>query len=352
MTYFDIAQMALSAGNRERAERFFIYAAVYGSPEEQTNARLALRFEFGIVNAEERMASMRASSLARFPVRRERIRSTSRTRVGGSLFSHRELDDFEIEKMAPAVFSNEKWGALSNQYKFFSTKKIVDEMRANGFAVVDAQQSNTSIKERETKVKHLLRFAKREDLNDRKHVVGDETPEIVLTNAHDGRASWQLRAGIFRLVCTNGMIVQSENFGALNVRHVGHSYEDVIEESLKIANNMPMVRERIAQMKSINLSEMKRREMANDAAKLLGKNVLLFDSTELLNPRRNEPQANSLWTTFNIIQENLIRGGVQLSAKDRFGSRRLTRGIKSIDRDISINSKLWSLAESFIPESA
>jgi len=32
-------------------------------------------------------------------------------------------------------------------------------------------------------------------------------PEIVLTNSHDGYASFQLMAGVFKFVCSNGMIV-------------------------------------------------------------------------------------------------------------------------------------------------
>ena len=57
-------------------------------------------------------------------------------------------------------------------------------------------------------------------------------PEIVMVNSHDGSSSYQLRAGIYRLGCSNGMIVGDEIF-CRRVRHQG----DVIN-SVQAANDL------------------------------------------------------------------------------------------------------------------
>src|SRR5699024_11228611 len=42
------------------------------------------------------------------------------------------------------------------------------------------------------------------------HINGQEVPEIILLNSHDGSSSYQMIPGIFRFVCTNGLVCRSE----------------------------------------------------------------------------------------------------------------------------------------------
>jgi hypothetical protein len=62
----------------------------------------------------------------------------------------------------------------------------------------------------------------------------------------------------------------------------------------------------------------------------------------LLIPRRKEDDKFDLWHVFNRIQENMLRGGNETTAED--GRVVMTRGIGRIERDVEVNTKLWSLA--------
>lgn len=390
MTYFQTAQRLLREGNRLEAARFFHYACTYGSSGERAEAEQILRTEFpafDIKNYETLVAFRRRAERERQRREREEFRRTffgenprrhyppnvswglqanprpspRRQEYSGFASSklRRALSDEEIRRAAPAVFAENQWSELSESYRFFRTDTLIHEMRNVGLEVVEVRQGNSVIPERALRTKHLLRFVHRDLLDSRKYVRGDEIPEIVLINSHDGRSSWQLRGGIFRCVCSNGLIVASQEFGMMNIRHVGHSYEDVISASLNLTARMPAIQEKILQMKSVNLTPSRRLEMAHASAKLLGEKTILRNPADLLNPRRYSDDGVNLWATLNVIQENLIRGGLNLAGENRSRSdsyaRRAplrSRRISSIDRDVSVNSRLWTLAESYLPGNA
>jgi hypothetical protein len=52
---------------------------------------------------------------------------------------------------------------------------------------------------------------------------------------------------------------------------------------------------------------------------------------------------NSLWSTLQRVQENVIRGG--LAGRSAQGRKLQTRPVASIDRGVSLNRALWTLAE-------
>jgi hypothetical protein len=70
-----------------------------------------------------------------------------------------------------------------------------------------------------------------------------------------------------------------------------------------------------------------------------------IEAATLLSPRRPEDQANNLWLAFNIVQENLIRGGVSDNRYDRAKRLRTVRLLRGIDSKVNINKGLWALAE-------
>ncbi|EPT4935903.1 DUF932 domain-containing protein, partial [Escherichia coli] len=66
---------------------------------------------------------------------------------------------------------------------------------------------------------------------------------------------------------------------------------------------------------------------------------------QIITPRRLEDKQNDLWTTWQRVQENMIKGG--LSGRSASGKNTRTRGITGIDGDIRINKALWMIAEQF-----
>lgn len=151
---------------------------------------------------------------------------------------NRTIHNKEILHTAPSVFSHKPWQEVSDKYGFVPTIEVVDMLRAEGFAVVRATQSRTRIPGKEPFTRHMVRLRHRSLLETGAH---EEVPEIVLVNSHDGNCSYQFMAGIFRLVCSNGLIVQSADFGRLRIRHVGDQdfYKQIVRVSRELADQAP-----------------------------------------------------------------------------------------------------------------
>jgi hypothetical protein len=68
--------------------------------------------------------------------------------------------------------------------------------------------------------------------------------------------------------------------------------------------------------------------------------------SQILSPRRWQDESNDLWTTYQRIQENLIKGG--LSGRNAKGGRSHTRAVRGIDGDVKLNRALWVMAEALL----
>jgi hypothetical protein len=97
------------------------------------------------------------------------------------------------------------------------------------------------------------------------------------------------------------------------------------------------------------------RQLNDSEALIFARNALLLrydtleqspvDARTLLTLRRAEDQSSDLWTTFNRVQENLVRGGLSDGRRNRLGRLRTLRALSGIDSKIGLNKGLWSLAE-------
>ena len=56
---------------------------------------------------------------------------------------------------------------------------------------------------------------------------------------------------------------------------------------------------------------------------------------------------SDLFTVFNVIQENLIKGGIRGYRLNKYGytTRTKTREVKAIDQNVKLNRALWTLTE-------
>ena len=61
----------------------------------------------------------------------------------------------------------------------------------------------------------------------------------------------------------------------------------------------------------------------------------------------HDDRANDLWTTWNVVQENAIKGGLRGVGRDDLGRPRRvkSRAVNGIDQDIKLNKALWLLGE-------
>jgi len=255
-----------------------------------------------------------------------------------------------IQRVAPSVFASEAHESRSDRYAYIPTIDVVMALFKEGFLPVMASQSLTRNESKRDFTKHMLRFRHRNDVA-KTAVVGDTVNEVVLVNSHDGSSSYLLTAGVFRFVCSNGMIVPANLVGDIHVRHTGNIIDNVIEGSYRIIEDTMQVTGSIDRMKAITMTPDERTALSiasldlrygrDEANNLLG--PITPDSA--LRPRRWDDNGTDLWSTFNVLQENLTKGGQHGRASN--GNRATTRAINGIDGTLSLNKELWALADAF-----
>ena len=101
---------------------------------------------------------------------------------------------------------------------------------------------------------------------------------------------------------------------------------------------------RIKRFEAITLSEVEKECFAKSIIPFRFEPHLEVDHKELLRPHREEDYKNDLYTTLNVIQENLIRGDVSGVNKES-GRRFTSKKISSISKDFEINRAVWDMAE-------
>jgi hypothetical protein len=188
--------------------------------------------------------------------------------------------------------------------------------------------------------RHLIRLRRRCETV----ALRDSVPELLLLNSHDGTSSYQLRVGLFRVVCTNGLVVSMGIFPVWRVMHRGDVVQDVVCAALRISERFEQLAAAVERMERTMLDESQRLELAGDALALRFPNDAAgaMQPSQLLVPRRAHDVGNDLWRTFNVLQENVLRGGLVR----RSASNRLTRsrGIQAIATDVRLNTALWEMA--------
>jgi hypothetical protein len=251
------------------------------------------------------------------------------------------LDDDRLRRLAPSIFAPAPWGGMSGRYRMVPTIEVVGILRDKGFLPVRAEQSRARTPDRRDVTRHMIRFRHSDHVSPL--TVGAEVPELVLVNSHDGTAAYRFMAGIFRLVCSNGMVVQSADTGSIAVRHTGGAdfHERVIDATYQIMDDAPRTLEKIGAWKGIDLTPPQREAFAAAALEL--KDNRAVTPAQLLAPRRPEDRATDLWTTAGVVQEHLLRGGDRGRAAS--GRRTTTRPVKSVAEDVRLNRALWTLTE-------
>jgi hypothetical protein len=253
-----------------------------------------------------------------------------------------------IARVAPSVFASEPHESRRrDSYSFIPTAVVLEGMRKEGFVPVYASQSRTRIAGKQEFTRHMLRF-RMPGVQARE--VGDSVPEIVLLNSHDGTSSYQVSAGLYRLVCSNGMMVSSSVLQDVRIRHTKQVVEDVIEGSFSVVKELPQLFDSIDSMRHVQLPEPAQQAFAHAAAILRwGKDENIpVAPARLLATRRVVDEGSDLWRVFNRVQENLVKGG--LSARTAEGKRTSTRGINSVNADVKLNRDLWELAANVVAQ--
>lgn len=225
---------------------------------------------------------------------------------------------------------------VSSRYQFISSAEIVERFAQEGWAVA-AATSAAPRKRDGAHAKHMLDF-RHPDLQP----INGAVPRIVLTNSHDGSSSARVLAGVFRFVCSNGLVV-GDVAGKEVVRHSGDAAADLIQRMRDLAKNTHTLYDKIDRWSKKDLSKAQRHEFARFAAQLRWGDARRFEVEDLLMVRRAEDDRGDLWATFNRLQENTVRGGIE--GLSRSGRAATSRPLSDITRSVDYNAQLWRLAE-------
>ena len=264
-----------------------------------------------------------------------------------SRFSHRSpvlrsnhpLSDDQIRAVAPSIFADTPHESRSERYSYIRTATVLTELRKEGFQPFMVCQTRVRHEDRRDYTKHMLRLRHASQIN------GDEANEIILINSHDGTSSYQMLAGMFRFVCQNGLVC-GDTFADVRVHHKGNVIDHVIEGAYEVLHGFEQVQDSRDAMRAIALDDGEAEVFARSALVLKydepGKTLPITES-QILRPRRFDDTHADLWSTFNRVQENLVKGG--LTGRSANGRQQRTRPVQGIDQNVRLNRALWLLAE-------
>ena len=257
------------------------------------------------------------------------------------------LSEDLMRAAAPSIFAEGKHASRSERYTYIPTIEVLRGLRKEGFEPFMVAQGASRIEGKAAFTKHMIRMRHAAQVQTR-----PEANEIILINSHDGASSYQMLAGLFRFVCCNGLVV-GEVVDDIRIPHKGNIQGEVIEGAFRVLDEFETVNARTEAMKALTLQPTEQMAFATAALALRfgerpveeggGHQPAPVTAAQLIEARRAEDIGHSLWTTFQRVQENVIRGGQP--GRSAQGRRQQTRPVGSIDRGVSLNRALWMLAE-------
>lgn len=263
----------------------------------------------------------------------------SRFRNQVSFRSHVPLTEAQIMAVAPSIYAEEKHASRSDRYTCIPTGDVLRGLEKEGFSPFMVCQARPRDADKHQHAKHMVRLRHASQIDSR------EANEIILLNSHDGSSSYQMLAGVFRFVCSNGM-VSGDTLSDIRIRHKGNIVANVVEGAFRVLEDFEQIGGQMEGMKALTLNPGEQNAFAHAALALKYDTELApapVTESQILLPRRPEDAGRDLWTTFNRVQENMIKGG--LRGRSANGQVRQTREVTGIDQNIKLNRALWLLSE-------
>ena len=244
------------------------------------------------------------------------------------------------------LFTSTPHSDLSDKYVHIPTYKVVEDMNKLGWFVKEV----TEVKSRgENKGfgKHLVTFENPDLVIEGKEKL---VPQILLINSHDGKSSFKFHVGIFRFICKNGLVIPEVEFApSIKIRHMGYSFEELNTQINIMINNIPNVLDKINGMASKTITDKQKEKLVLNALESrFSQDIeeLKFDIQDILTPIRKEDELDNLWTTFNVVQEKVIKGNFRYTTSK--GKSRKARPIKNINHRVNVNQDIFNDVLEFI----
>lgn len=255
-------------------------------------------------------------------------------------------DDKELRRMFPAVFNHRPSPRVSEDYQLYRSFDVIEQFLSAGLKLTSLGQQKSRQRDPRTQL-HIMRFAPSQAPED--FGLNDAIPELIVMNSHDGRNRFQCHAGVFRFICSNGMVVADSLLGSVSRRHYG--LDNTQDKVLAVLADMPKmvtdISDRIKALGNIRLTFDEQHKLATKLAEERGTPDWV-STQQLLTARRSEEEqakdgTRSAWITFNVLQENLTNQSIS-----REEGRGTLRPIQGVFNNFDVNERLWGVAETYI----
>lgn len=256
----------------------------------------------------------------------------------------KEIEKHSLVKTHPTLFADDHDGKRSNRYSFIKTESVIDSFDKAGWGISKVMVPAVRKADPEH-CKHQVFFRNRDETHrflDPRSRNADRPifPEILFTNSSDGTSSVDFLAGLFIQICSNGAVISGGDFAFFKHSHVRFDTSDAVTMAAQFLEKVQLIFSTIRKFAEVELS-IEEQHMFAEQAGLIRWGEKKAEPDQILNRRRLEDRGNDLWTVYNVVQENLIMGGIKSM------SRRQTRGINNIRSYNQTNEQLWALAEIF-----
>jgi hypothetical protein len=253
------------------------------------------------------------------------------------------LDD--LRQQTPAVFGTTPAEGTRSTYRFISTRAVLEALLDAGFQVANARQTRSRRGANLSYSRHMIRLRPmREVLS-----LDECIPEICLINAHDGTSAYQLLAGLYRPLCTNGLLCRMGDFAVVRIPHRANVIADVVAGARELTEQFDRIESLVRAMAARNLSETEALAFAKRAFQIRWadpENQPRLNPSRLLEARQAADVTPTLWHTFNKVQQATMAGGLVYASGNARPVR--TRRISSIREDVRVNCALWQAAVSVL----
>jgi len=262
----------------------------------------------------------------------------------------------QLKEVCPVAFKDAPTNPnVTDKYLFVNTETIVDDLAKLGWKPVSAAMRKSRGKDTIFS-KHMISF-QNPDIKITAKDGDNAFPRIIMTNSHDGLQAFKFSVGIFRLVCSNGLVVADEKFSDFKIRHKGYTFTELRDVVAQAVKDLPNKVEVLNKMRNKILTQDEKQKLALDA--MLIRAGITPDSDkakefeydqetieDILEPKREADKGDDLWKIFNVIQEKITQGEFHAALK---GAKvRKVRKIKSFEKDLQVNKELFKLATALV----
>lgn len=243
---------------------------------------------------------------------------------------------YSLDRLVKAVpgLTAQPIPTVSEKYVHVPTVNVVEDIMSLGWIATDFKNCG-----RGSTGKHTITFQHPDfeiRVGNSKDIV---RPRIILLNSHDRTSAFRFWGGLFRLICSNGLVVPLDDnlkHSYISVRHIHYTF-DKLKETIELATKgVTDQSKEVFTLQNTILTPQQMEEFAklsflrrNDVSDLLIPQAMDLVHPKvvstLLTPFRDLDKEDNAWLVANRVQEHILeRGftGIQLGSESRSTFRR------------------------------